>query len=79
MKKRRNTGRETSLTEEEEKLEQQLTEEHLVNKSIDSYLKKHYEDLARKVDYWMTKHEQDLDAKSKHVHDIKVAAGHMLV
>ena len=47
-------------------------EEARVSQTIEDYLKNHYEELAGKVDYWMTRHEQDLDMKMKDLHELKV-------
>lgn len=60
------------MSEREKKLVQQLEEEMLVSEHIENYLKIHYEDLAGKVDHWMTKHEQDLEMKTKGLHELKV-------
>ena len=72
VSQRKTTYKEDDLAEEEKRLRKQLAEETLVSQRIDLYLVKHYEDLAGKVDYWMTKHEQDLDMKSRDLHDLKV-------
>lgn len=65
---------ESDLTDEDQKLRQQLEEEARVSQLVDEYLKKHYEELAGQVDHWMTKHEQDLDMKTKELHDLKVCS-----
>ncbi len=72
MLQRRQSNTESSLHQREECLEQQITEESRVSGRIEAYLKKHYEELAGKVDYWMTRHEQDIEMKGKDVHDLKV-------
>lgn len=72
MLQRRQSNTEGSLREREECLEQQITEESRVSGRIEAYLKKHYEELADKVDYWMTRHEQDTEMKTKDVQDLKV-------
>ena len=63
---------ESELRDEEHKLRQQLEEEARVSHLVEEYLKKHYEELAGQVDHWMTKHEQDLDMKTRDLHDLKV-------
>lgn len=60
------------MTGEDSRLRQQLEEEIRVSQRIEEYLKKHYQDLAGKVDHWMTKHENDLEMKTKDLHDLKV-------
>ena len=77
MNQRRTNNKEEDLTEEEKKLRKQLAEETLVSKRIDLYLAKHYEELATKVDHWMGKHEQDMDIKSRELHDLKVSRGEL--
>lgn len=62
----------TDMTGEDSRLRQQLEEEIRVSQRIEEYLKKHYQDLAGKVDHWMTKHENDLEMKTKDLHDLKV-------
>ncbi len=74
MLQRRQSNREGSLHQKEECLEQQILEETRVSGRIEAYLKKHYEELAGKVDYWMTRHEQDIEMKNKELHDLKVHA-----
>jgi hypothetical protein len=56
----------------EARLQQQLEEEIRVSQRIEDYLKRHYQDLAGRVDYWMTKHENDLEMKVKDLHELKV-------
>lgn len=43
-----------------------------MSQRIEDYLKRHYQDLAGKVDYWMNKHENDLEMKTKDLHELKV-------
>lgn len=64
---------ESNLSEDEQKLRQQLEEEAQVSQLVEEYLKKHYEELAGQVDHWMSKHEQDLDMKTRELHDLKVS------
>lgn len=73
VNQRHQANRETELTEADSRLEQQLKEEVRVSERIEEYLKKHYQDLAGKVDYWMNKHEIDLDMKTKDLHELKVS------
>ena len=73
VNQRHHSNAETNLTEQEKKYRQQLEEEMRVSQRIEDYLKKHYQDLAGKVDYWMTKHEQDLEMKTRDLHDLKVS------
>lgn len=63
---------ESSMVDKQGKLQQQLGEEIRVSQLIEDYLKKHYQDLAGKVDHWMTKHEQDLEMKSNDLLELKV-------
>jgi len=72
VNQRQTTNKEEELTDDEKRLRKQLAEETLVSKRIDLYLARHYEELATKVDYWMAKHEQDMEMKSRELHDIKV-------
>lgn len=65
-------NKETELVEAERRLQQQLKEEVRVSEKIEEYLKKHYQNLAGKVDFWMNKHENELDMKTKDLHEIKV-------
>ena len=44
-----------------------------VSQRTETYLKKHYQDLAGKVDYWMNRHETDLDMKTRDLHELKVS------
>lgn len=53
-------------------LHQQLEEEIRVSQRTETYLKKHYQDLAGKVDFWMNRHETDLDMKTRDLHELKV-------
>ena len=69
---RRQGNNEADLRGFEQQLMQQIDEESRVSGRIEAYLKKHYEELAGEVDHWMTKHEQDLDMKSREVHELKV-------
>lgn len=72
VSQRHQTNRETDLGDTKSRLEQQLEEEVRVSERIEGYLKKHYQDLAGKVDFWMNKHEVDLDMKTKDLHELKV-------
>lgn len=62
----------SKLSTHEHELAQQIDEEALVSQRVEQYLKKHYEQLAGEVDHWMTRHEQDLDMKTRDLHDLKV-------
>ena len=75
---RHQTSTETKLSSREQQFAQQLDEESRVSNRVEEYLKKHYEELAGKVDHWMTKHEQDLDMKSRDLHELKVSATNAL-
>ena len=72
VSQRRQTNAEIDLSEDQKRTRQQLAEETLVTQRVEEYLKKHYQDLAGKVDFWMTKHEQDLDMKTRDLHELKV-------
>ena len=72
VSQRHQANKEKELSTDGSRLEQQLREEVRVSERIESYLKKHYLDLAGKVDYWMNKHEVDLDMKTKDLHELKV-------
>lgn len=72
MSQRHQANTESTMTEGESRLQQQLEEEIRVSQRIEDYLKRHYQDLAGKVDYWMNKHENDLDMKTKDLHELKV-------
>ena len=72
VSERRQTNTETALLMEQNMLQRQLEEEIRVSQRIEQYLKRHYEDLAGKVDHWMNKHENDLDMKSRDLHELKV-------
>ena len=76
VSQRQQTNTESKLSSHEQQLAQQLDEESRVSQRIEDYLKKHYEELAGKVDHWMTKHEQDLDMKSRDLHELKVGEYH---
>ncbi len=79
MLQRRHGNSEGSLRDREGSLEQQLAEEARVSRRIESYLKKHYEELAEKVDHWMTRHEQDIDMKGRDLHELKVCVASGIV
>lgn len=78
VSQRHKANRERTLSESEARLQQQLQEEVRVSERIEEYLKKHYQNLAVKVDFWMTKHENDLDMKTKDLHELKVLLVHVL-
>ncbi len=78
MLQRRHGNSEGSLRDRKGSIEQQLAEEARVSRRIESYLKKHYEELAEKVDYWMTRHEQDIDMKGRDLHELKVCVASVL-
>lgn len=73
MSQRHQTNTEGSMGAEDSKLQQQLEEEIRVSQRIEGYLKRHYQDLAGKVDHWMNKHENDLEMKTKDLHELKVS------
>ena len=60
------------MSEEERRLRQQLEEELRVSQRVEEYLNRHYQDLVGKVDFWMNKHEIDLEMKTKDLHELKV-------
>lgn len=72
MLQRQQDNTEEYLRSREASLEQQISEESRVSQRVEAYLKKHYEELAEKVDYWMTRHEQDTDMKTRELHELKV-------
>ena len=72
MNQRHQTNSENTMTANDVRLQQQLDEEIRVSQRIEDYLKRHYQDLAGKVDYWMNKHENDLEMKTKDLHELKV-------
>ena len=72
MNQRRQANQESGMSEEEERLKQQLEEETRVSQVIEEYLKSHYEELAGQVDHWMIRHEQDLDMKGRDLQQLKV-------
>lgn len=72
VNQRHQTNTENVMTSSEVRLQQQLDEEIRVSQRIEDYLKRHYQDLAGKVDYWMNKHENDLEMKTKDLHELKV-------
>ena len=72
VSERRQTNSEATLLMEQSVLQRQLEEEIRVSQRIEQYLKRHYEDLAGKVDHWMNKHENDSDMKSRDLHELKV-------
>ena len=76
---RRHGNSEGSLRESEGTLEQQLAEEACVSGRIEAYLKKHYEELAEKVDHWMTRHEQDIEMKGRDLHELKVGVANAML
>lgn len=69
---RRHGNQDAALRLEEQQLRQKLEEEERVSGRVNDYLKSHYEDLAGQLDYWMAKHEQDVEMKSRDLHDLKV-------
>lgn len=72
VSQRRQANTEGTVTSDQGRMQQQLEEEIRVSQRIEDYLKKHYQDLAGKVDHWMTKHENDLEMKTKDLHELKV-------
>ena len=72
VNQRHQANTESSMSEEDRKLKQQIEEEAKVSHMIEDYLKNHYEELAGQVDHWMTRHEQDLDMKSRDLQQLKV-------
>ena len=72
VNQRQHSNLESSMSEEEQRVKQQLEEETRVSQVIEEYLKSHYEELAGQVDHWMTRHEQDLDMKGRDLQQLKV-------
>ena len=75
MNQRHQSNDESSLSEQEQRVKQQLEEERRVSQVIEEYLKNHYEKLAGQVDHWMIRHEQDLDMKGRDLQQLKVCSG----
>ncbi len=69
---RHHSNREVSLRLEEQQLRQEVEEEEVVSGRVNEYLQRQFEDLAGQLDHWMGKHEQDVDMKSRELHDLKV-------
>ncbi len=69
---RRHGIEDASLQLDEQNIRQQLEEEEKVSMRVNEYLQKHFEDLEGQLDRWMGKYEQDIDMKSRDLHDLKV-------
>uniref|UniRef100_A0A1X7T6G0 Uncharacterized protein n=1 Tax=Amphimedon queenslandica TaxID=400682 RepID=A0A1X7T6G0_AMPQE len=70
---RQQQNKESDLYNERERLKQELAEEKRAHAEIENYLKKHIEDLDSKVEYWMSKYEEDLEMKTTEVQETKSA------
>uniref|UniRef100_A0A1X7SK92 Uncharacterized protein n=1 Tax=Amphimedon queenslandica TaxID=400682 RepID=A0A1X7SK92_AMPQE len=70
---RQQQNKESDLYNERERLKQELAEEKRAHAEIENYLKKHIEDLDGKVEYWMSKYEEDLEMKTTEVQETKSA------
>ncbi|XP_019861344.1 PREDICTED: IQ domain-containing protein G-like [Amphimedon queenslandica] len=66
---RQQQNKESDLYNERERLKQELAEEKRAHAEIENYLKKHIEDLDGKVEYWMSKYEEDLEMKTTKVQE----------
>uniref|UniRef100_A0A1X7T4W8 Uncharacterized protein n=1 Tax=Amphimedon queenslandica TaxID=400682 RepID=A0A1X7T4W8_AMPQE len=73
---RQQQNKESDLYNERERLKQELAEEKRAHAEIENYLKKHIEDLDGKVEYWMSKYEEDLEMKTTKVQETNSESVH---
>merc|ERR1711916_116138 len=54
-------------------LEQKLALEQQVNSDIENYLKSYQDKLDQKIQYWMSKYDEDLEAKHHELEQLKAS------